>query len=204
MPSIYALKSRFQHFLRPSAGKLAALGITANQITLLAIILSVSAGAAIAYFPSQHWPLLALPIVLFIRMALNAIDGMLAREHDMQSAFGAMLNELGDVVSDSAIYLTFACISGISTIAVVTAVLLAMLSEMAGVVAVQIGASRRYDGPMGKSDRAFWFGAASLGMGLSILPAAWVNIGLYVMIALLLLTIKNRIGHALEEVENVR
>ena len=30
--------------------------------------------------------------------------------------------------------------------------------EMAGVVAVQIGAERRYDGPMGKSDRAFTFG----------------------------------------------
>jgi CDP-diacylglycerol--glycerol-3-phosphate 3-phosphatidyltransferase len=35
-------------------------------------------------------------------MALNAIDGMLAREHDMQSPLGAMLNELGDVLSDVA------------------------------------------------------------------------------------------------------
>jgi len=34
-------------------------------------------------------------------MALNAIDGMLAREHHMQSKLGAILNELGDVVSDT-------------------------------------------------------------------------------------------------------
>ena len=36
-------------------------------------------------------------------------------------------------------------------------VVLTLVSEMTGVVAVQIGASRRYDGPMGKSDRAFVF-----------------------------------------------
>ncbi len=32
----------------------------------------------------------------------------------------------------------------------------ALLSEYAGVMAPLIGQERRYDGPMGKSDRAFW------------------------------------------------
>ena len=49
-----------------------------------------------------------LPAVLFVRMALNAIDGMLAREHGQKSALGAFLNELCDVVSDAALYLPFA------------------------------------------------------------------------------------------------
>lgn len=204
MISIYELKSRFQNLLRPSTNALAVWGVTPNQVTLLALLLSLASGAAIALGANQAWPLLALPLILFVRMALNAIDGMLAREHNMKSAFGAVLNELGDVVSDSAIYLAFAFVGGISASAVVLVVLLALLSEMAGVVAVQIGASRRYDGPMGKSDRAFWFGGAALGMGLGILPAAWVNIGLWMMAALLLVTICNRARNALKEATDAR
>jgi len=37
-------------------------------------------------------------------------------------------------------------------------VVFALIGELTGVVAVRIGASRRYDSPMGKSDRAFVIG----------------------------------------------
>lgn len=43
----------------------------------------------------------------FIRMALNALDGMLARECNQQTRLGAILNETGDVISDIALYLPF-------------------------------------------------------------------------------------------------
>ncbi len=43
----------------------------------------------------------------------------------------------------------------------------AALSEMAGALGPMVGASRRYDGPMGKSDRAFVFGALGLYVGLA-------------------------------------
>ncbi len=49
--------------------------------------------------PTSRWPLLLLPVTLFVRMALNAIDGMMAREHGQASAAGAVLNELSDVVA---------------------------------------------------------------------------------------------------------
>lgn len=50
---------------------------------------------------------LLLPIVLFVRMALNALDGMMARECNQQTRLGAILNETGDVISDIALYLPF-------------------------------------------------------------------------------------------------
>ena len=125
------------------------MGVTANQVTILAMLLSFAAGGLIFIFPSEKWPLLAIPIVLFVRMALNAIDGMLAREHNMKSSLGAILNELGDVLSDAALYLPLALIDGINAGWLVVIVLLAVISEMTGVVAVQIGAQRRYDGPHG-------------------------------------------------------
>lgn len=143
--------------------------------------------------------MLLVPLVMFVRMALNAIDGMLAREHNMKSRLGAILNELGDVVSDAAIYLAFALVPGIPAVQVVIVVLLAIVSEMTGVVAVQIGASRRYDGPMGKSDRAFVFGALGLALGCSAPPGPWTGILLWAVAALLVMTIVNRARKALQE-----
>src|SRR3569623_2095566 len=140
MPSIYQIKPRFQALLRPLVRVLAAGGVTANQVTLAAAVMSIAAGVALAHFAAQPAVWFLLPVVLFLRMALNAIDGMLAREHGQTSALGAYLNELCDVISDAALYLPFALVPGAAPIVVIVAVLLAVISEMAGVVAIQVGA----------------------------------------------------------------
>ncbi|MEJ2590855.1 MAG: CDP-alcohol phosphatidyltransferase family protein [Candidatus Thiodiazotropha sp.] len=199
MPTIYDLKPRFQALLRPLSDGLAGAGVTPNQVTLAALLLSLLNGAAISLFPQQAWPLLLLPPVLFLRMALNAIDGMLAREHAMQSRLGAILNELGDVVSDSVLYLPLALVAGVDPRLVVLIVLAAVMGEMAGVIGTQIGASRRYDGPLGKSDRAFVFGLLALLLGLGVPAGLWVSLLLGVTLALALLTILNRARQALRE-----
>ena len=201
MPSIYELKPKFQSLLRPLVNILATRGVTANQVTLFAMLLSFMAGGLIILFPSHHWPLLAIPIVLLLRMALNAVDGMLAREHDMKSPLGAILNELGDVLSDAALYLPLALIAGVNATLMVLVVLIAVISEMTGVIAIQIGAQRRYDGPMGKSDRAFVFAVIGLVMGLGYDPQVWMNIVLLIMLLLLCLTVVNRARLALAEVQ---
>lgn len=199
MASIYDLKPAFQNLLRPQVRLLAAAGVTPNQVTVIALLLSVLAGGLIALFPHSPWPLLLVPLVLLKRMALNAIDGMLAREHDMRSALGGFLNELGDVLSDAALYLPFALLAGVAALPVVLVVLLAVVGEMTGVIALALGASRRYDGPMGKSDRAFVFGVLGLMLGCSVAPAPWFD---WVMAAVALLgalTIFNRVRNGLRE-----
>ena len=134
-----------------------------------------------------------MPLWLFLRMALNAIDGMLAREFGQKSALGAYLNELTDVVSDTALYLPFALLPGSNAWLVGAVAVLAILSEMAGALAPLVGAARRYDGPMGKSDRAFVFGALGLLVGLGVpLAAAWSWIW-GAMAALVAVTIVNRV-----------
>lgn len=199
MASIYDIKPAFQNLLRPGVRCLAERGVTANQVTLAALGLSLLVGAALLYpgwQPGIYW---AVPLTMLLRMALNAIDGMLAREHDMQSALGGILNELCDVVSDAALYLPFALLPGIDLWLVVGIVIAAIISEMAGVVAVQIGASRRYDGPMGKSDRAFVFGALAVGVAAGW-SGAWINWLLGALLLLLAVTILNRCRRALAEV----
>ena len=201
--TIYDLKPAFQRLLRPACNALAKAGATANQVTVAATLLSVATGAALVIGHADRRVLLLVPVVLLMRMALNAIDGMLAREHGMQSALGGMLNELGDVISDIALYLPFGLIGGLSPVAVSATVVFAVLGETAGVAAVQIGASRRYDGPMGKSDRAFAFGllAALLGSGLE--PGGWANAGLWLVAILSAATVVNRARAALAELDQV-
>ena len=173
--------------------------MTANQVTVFAALVSVLAGLAVFLRPLERWPLLLIPAVLFARMALNAIDGMLAREHGQQSRLGAVLNELGDVLADAALYLPLAVVPGLSPPLVVAVVLLAVVAEMAGVVALQIGASRRYDGPMGKSDRAFALGLLALLLGLGVAPGRWTTPYLGLVALLAALTIVNRCRRALAE-----
>jgi CDP-diacylglycerol--glycerol-3-phosphate 3-phosphatidyltransferase len=197
MPSIYDFKPRFQALLRPVVSRLAAAGVTANQVTLGAALLSVGVGILLWARPGSPQLLLMVPGTLFLRMALNAIDGMLAREHSQKSRLGAILNELGDVVSDAALYLPFALVPGIAGPLVVLTVLLAVIGEMAGVVAIQIGAERRYDGPMGKSDRAFVFGLLALVLGLGVAAGRWTTLLLAAVALLGVLTILNRCRSAL-------
>jgi len=200
MASIYDIKPAFQNLLRPLCRKLAAQGVTANQVTVAALLLSLLAGGGLAYFYAQPRVFLLIPVLLFVRMALNAIDGMLAREHDMKSALGAILNELCDVIADTALYLPFALLPNVWSWLVVLVVIFAILTEMTGVIAIQIGASRPYAGPMGKSDRAFVFGAVALALGLGIHAGMWLN-GLFVVILLMTVwTVVNRASLALKEI----
>ena len=199
MASIYQLKPAFQGLLRPLSRGLARAGVTANAVTVAAAVLSLAVGPAIAATGGSRPALLLLPAALFARMALNAIDGMLAREHGQKSRLGALLNELGDVVSDAALYLPLALVPGFDARLVVAIVLLAALGEMAGVLGPTIGASRRYDGPMGKSDRAFAFGLVALLLGLGVPPGAWLLAVQVALVLLLLATVWNRCARALAE-----
>jgi len=199
--TLYDIKPAFQGLLRPACRSLANAGVTANQVTVAAMLLSLVTGAALVFLHEQRWVLLIVPAALLLRMALNAIDGMLAREHGMQSALGGLLNELGDVVSDIALYVPFGLVAGISPVVVTATIALAVLSEMTGVCAVQIGASRRYDGPMGKSDRAFAFGLLAVLLGAGVEPGAWANACLVIVALLTAATIVNRARSALVELD---
>jgi CDP-diacylglycerol---glycerol-3-phosphate 3-phosphatidyltransferase len=203
MPSVYQLKPAFQGLLRPFVGRLARSGVTANQVTVAALVLSLATGVAIAWRANDRRVLLLLPIVLFIRMALNAMDGMLAREHNQKSALGAILNELGDVISDAALYLPLALVPSFLPWLIVGIVFFAILSEMTGVLATQIGASRRYDGPMGKSDRAFVFGLLGLLLGFGAPLQPILPYLLILVLTLLVVTVFNRVRRALAETRAV-
>jgi len=184
LPSLYSLKPRFQQLLRPLAAALSHGGVTANQVTIFAAVASCAVGAVVL---ATGWHLL-LPGFLLLRMALNAIDGMLAREFSQPTRLGAYLNELGDLLADAALSAPFVFIH---PWVMGSAIVLAGVSEMAGVLSPS---QRRNDGPLGKSDRALLYGAFALWLGLGGTIPTWVP---WIMVVLLSITIFNRVRKGL-------
>lgn len=193
-------KPLVQKYLRPPTRMLAAIGVTANQVTVTNILVSLIAAASILLFVDKLWPLFLIPCALIVRFILNHIDGMLAREHNMQTATGLILNELADVISDVVLYLPLALIKGLSPVLIVIVVVLAMLTEITGMLGAVIGADRRQDGPLGKRPRGVAFGVVAFLLALGITPGIWTHVLLAVMVPLLILTCICRVKAAIEQV----
>ncbi|MES0101323.1 CDP-alcohol phosphatidyltransferase family protein [Mesorhizobium sp. M0019] len=195
MPTLYALKPAFQARLRPLADGLARAGVTANQITLLAAALSLATGLVVAALAGHRVVFLLMPLVLFTRMALNAIDGMLAREHGQASKLGMYLNELCDIISDLALILAFAVI--FPAWGVVAFAIAAMITEFAGVLGIAAGTGRNYAGPFGKSDRALALGILAVLIASGLWVPALTPLVFPAMATLSLATAINRIRSGL-------
>lgn len=194
MISIYQLKPRFQAQLRPFVRILAKGGISANAVTCAAMAISVAVGALLFTQAEQKRQVfMLLPLWMFFRMSFNAIDGMLAREFGQKSPLGAYLNELSDVLSDAALYLPFVLIAPFGWASVGAVIFFSALSEMSGAMAPMVGAERRYDGPMGKSDRAFVFGVLGLWVGISSDLPGWAFWAMPLMVLGMLFNICNRV-----------
>ena len=199
----YKLKTRFQAMLRFATAGLAAMGVTANQVTVGASAISIGIGAVVALNATNPLYFWLIPVWLFIRMALNAIDGLLARDFGQKSPLGAYLNELCDVVSDAALYLPFALVAPFQPAWVAVVIFLAAMAEFAGALGPMVGASRRYEGPMGKSDRALVFGGLGLAIALLAPLPAWTAWIMPAIALLLCATIVNRVRGALHQLRRI-
>ena len=195
--TLYSVKPQFQGLLRPVVVRLAAAGVTANQITVVAAVGSIICAAIVACFAAHPLMFALIPAWLLVRMALNAADGMLAREFGQESQVGFYLNEIADVVSDAALYAPFALIAPFGPYGIGLVIILSLLTEFAGVLAAAAGTARRYDGPMGKSDRAVVFGVLGLWIAIAGVLPSWIRWLVPVLVILLALTTANRVYRAL-------
>jgi CDP-diacylglycerol--glycerol-3-phosphate 3-phosphatidyltransferase len=162
MISVYQLKPKFQQLLTPILLFLNNHKITANQITISSVIVSAIIGILFWFADDSKWLFLSLPVGLLFRMALNALDGMMARNFSQTSKMGEVLNEVGDIVSDVIVFFPLIKFHPESLYLIVIFILLSIINEFAGLLGKVVGTQRRYDGPMGKSDRALLLGIYGL------------------------------------------
>tara|TARA_X000000368_G_scaffold160989_1_gene126876 strand:+ start:99 stop:701 length:603 start_codon:yes stop_codon:yes gene_type:complete len=158
MISVYKLKPKFQKLLQPLLLLLKRMGVSPNHITVFTIVFSIIIGYILFLGIQDRFWFLIVAVGLLLRMMLNALDGMMAKQFNLQSKLGEILNEIGDVISDIAIYFPFIYFESIKSEYVIIFIFLSIINEFCGVLAKLISGTRRYDGPMGKSDRAFLVG----------------------------------------------
>lgn len=197
--SMYKIKPKFQQLVKPLLHIFYKVGFTANGITWLSILLSTTIGVLFWFYPNSHM-LWIFSVGLLIRMGLNALDGMMAKTYNMTSQGGEMLNELGDVVSDAVLYLPLIKLSGVYPWLVLLFIFLSTINEFIGVLTKAATGTRRYDGPMGKSDRATFLGLSCLIFFFWQPMIAAFNYIFVIMCILLLLSSAFRIKNGLSEV----
>ncbi|MCP1301028.1 CDP-alcohol phosphatidyltransferase family protein [Chryseobacterium sp. S0630] len=199
MISVYKLKPKFQQLLTPVLLFFHKNKITANQITISSILLSIIIGLLFWNADISKWFFLSLPVGLLLRMALNALDGMMARKFNQTSKLGEVLNELGDIVSDMIIFFPLLKFQPESLYLIVIFIILSIINEFAGLMGKIVGKERRYEGPMGKSDRALILGLYGLLMliGVNISGVSQYIFG--IIIALLLISTYIRLKKSLHE-----
>ncbi|MCU0495195.1 MAG: CDP-alcohol phosphatidyltransferase family protein [Chloroflexaceae bacterium] len=140
-----------------------------DAITLAGLASGLLAGGLfILAGVTNGWLLLLVPPLLFVRIACNALDGMVARQRNLMRQQGALLNEVSDRLADLACF-TGLAFSGQLTPTLGAALLVALLAvSYLGVLGQSLGGSRRYDGPLGKADRML-----ALGLYAVAAPLAW-------------------------------
>ena len=190
-------KRYIQKLLRPTARRVAALGVTANQVTLTTIVVSLATGAVALAFAGSRWPLLLIPAALLVRLVCNHVDGLIAREYGTATRLGGVLNDLSDIVADAALYLPLAVAPGIDPALVLPAATLGPIVEAASLAAAAQGLPRRHDGPLAKKPRGVLFGLVALALGLGAAPGVWLDVTLAAAVVLLVATILNRLNKAL-------
>mgnify|MGYP000100224325 FL=1 len=143
--------------LNPFVRAAAAVGLTPNTVSVLAIVLA--GGAAGAFYQGGEDPLFyALGAVLvFLNGWLDLIDGALARRLEVASEAGDLLDHVLDRYADIVILVGLA--AGIGRydlgLAAVTGVL---MTSYLGTQAQAVGLDRVYGGLLGRADRLVLIG----------------------------------------------
>jgi len=197
MISTYNIKPAFQKLLLPLLVLLRKCGFTPNLLTVLAIVLSLGLGYVFSEASTNETFYLYVALGLLFRMMLNALDGMMARIYNLQSISGEILNEVGDIVSDVAIFYPLLLIEELDFGLSFGFITLSIINEFSGVLAKSISGERRYDGPMGKSDRASLVGVLCLLFYFGFEVGPYLNyvfgVAVFMVIISTLIRLKNAI-----------
>ncbi|MGD9128404.1 MAG: CDP-alcohol phosphatidyltransferase family protein [Planctomycetia bacterium] len=177
---LYLEKGNFQKIVRWLGGR----WMTANQATAFGImfVLLTSASFYVGLsFEGWRWILLFTPVFLTLRMAMNALDGMLAREYNTGSVAGELFNEGLDVVGDTICYGSLFFVPGGPNLSLTLLLILAWMAEFFGVLGKGLpGGVRRHETFLGgKPDRAVWMSV--LAVILFFFPKFLPNVHYYLL-----------------------
>ncbi|HJT80403.1 MAG TPA: CDP-alcohol phosphatidyltransferase family protein, partial [Chthoniobacterales bacterium] len=126
------------------------LGISPDAISYLSIIAAIA--AAICFWRSmlQPWLLVAAPLLCFLRLWFNMLDGMVALASGKASVRGEIVNDLPDRISDVVIFAGLAHSGWMYPAIGYWAAVLALITAYVGLFGQAIGRGRQFGGSMSK------------------------------------------------------
>lgn len=180
MRGLYAVKPWFVSRLRRIEDKLVARRVGADRVTYAGLVAAVIAGAMIAAGGLLDQPMLwlAVPPLIVVRLACNALDGAIARRTRTARPFGVVLNEVCDRAADAAVIAPTAFVAGSGLAFGATAAAFAV--GCTGVLSQAVTGRRETGGPMGKADRMAAIAIASVA-ALFWRPA-WVAVDMLIVL----------------------
>jgi phosphatidylglycerophosphate synthase len=125
-------------------------GIHPDTISYLSLVASL--GAAVCFWKSGrcHWLLLAAPLLCYLRLWFNMLDGMVALAAGKASWRGEILNDLPDRISDVIIFTGVAHSGLMNPIPAYWAAIFAVLTAYVGLFGQAVGVQREFSGMMSK------------------------------------------------------
>jgi CDP-diacylglycerol--glycerol-3-phosphate 3-phosphatidyltransferase len=179
MSGLYSIKPWFVRRLRRVEDALVRRRVSPDSLSVAAVGVSVAAGVALAAGGAFSEPLLWLlvPPLGLVRLALNALDGAVARRTGDGRPFGEVVNEMADRVADVALIAPLAAV--VDPVLAFSALTCALLASAAGCAGRAVTGRRLSGGPMGKADRVAVVSVAAaagaaVGSSFPFEVAAWV------------------------------
>ena len=174
---------RFRHVadraLDPFVGAARTVGLSPDGVSVIAFLLAVAAGGVYAVAAGRPLLYLLGAVLVFLNGWLDLVDGALARELNVASSAGDLLDHVLDRYADIVIIVGLAAGVGqwVLGIAAVTGVL---MTSYLGTQAQAVGLDRVYGGALGRADRLALVGLVTgvaafvqpVGLGLN--PVGWL------------------------------
>ena len=138
-----------------------AWNISPDAISYSSIVASALAALCFWNAATFPWLLLIAPLLCFLRLWLNMLDGMVALAANKASARGEILNDLPDRVSDILIFVGVAHSGLCAVVSGYWAALMAILTAYVGMFGQAVGVQREFSGVMSKPWRMVVLGVGA-------------------------------------------
>ena len=173
---LYATRGRINARLTPLVTRLAAAGVTADALTLAAVVVAASGGLALLASPQLPLLLLCVPLLAIARLVLNLLDGQVARHTGRTHPRGELLNEVADRLADICFLAPVAFLPGAQAETVWLGLVGALLASYVGVASRAAGGKRIYRGVLSKPGRMVLLAVFAVGV-LILGSGAWWAFG---------------------------
>src|SRR5437764_6447818 len=140
----------FRRTAEGAANLCVRLGIPADAISYLSILAALAAALCFWKSGRNMWLLIIAPLICYLRLWFNMLDGMVAVAAGKGSARGEIVNDLPDRISDVIIFVGVAHSNLMNPLIGYWTVIFSLFTAYVGLFGQAIGGRREFSGIMSK------------------------------------------------------